>query len=340
MTPLLLLAALVAPPRPSDADVTFKGVGGLELSGTLSVPDGLTGRVPGLLLLPGSGPTDRDGNQPPVMIVELLKQASQRLTKEGFVTLRFDKRAVASYQDKWPKDVAAQNDFFSWESFVGDAKAALDFLRSQPQVDPGRVIVIGHSEGSVIAMQLGRDLVGKQDAPAGLVLVGAPGRPTGDLVREQVAANVRRAEMSDGIQKQYNDYVDKAIKQVVKDGTIPPDPPRGLAGLFPASCAKLLRSYFTTDPAKLVTPYDGPVLIVQGEKDIQVSTQRDTRPLEEALRARPKGTVDTYIVPGASHNLKHVEDQEKQPGFIGPVVPEAFDKIVSWLKSTFAKSHD
>jgi len=323
--------------QPAETEVTFKGAGGLELRGTLSVPEGVSGQVPGVLLLPGSGPTDRDGNQPPVLITDLLKQTASRLTKEGYVCFRFDKRATPGYSSSWPKEVEAQNDFFSWDSFVGDAKAALAFLRSQKQVDPSRTVIFGHSEGGMIAVQIGKDLAGTSEAPAGLILASTAGRTSGHVIREQVASNLRRSGMAEPVAKTYNDYVDTAIKQLIKDGTVPPDPPPGLAGLFPPSAAKLLRSYFTTDPAKLAAAYDGPVLIVQGEKDIQVSPDRDTPLMTASLKARPKGTVETFIVPSASHNLKHVDDKETEAGLVGDVVPAALDKIAEWMKATFPK---
>src|SRR5262249_7172312 len=116
-------------------EVKFKGVGGLELQGTLLTPAMPTGQA--VLLIPGSGPTDRDGNQASFQ-VDLLKEIAERLEQEGIITLRFDKRATPPYAAAWPKDVAKMNDFMSWEMFAGDAKAALEFLRDQKGVDPKR----------------------------------------------------------------------------------------------------------------------------------------------------------------------------------------------------------
>jgi len=79
-----------------------------------------------------------------------------------------DKRAVPAYATFWPKDVAAPNDFFSWDAFVDDAKAGLTLLRTQAEVDAKRIVVGGHSEGATIAMQIGHDLARKPGALAGL----------------------------------------------------------------------------------------------------------------------------------------------------------------------------
>jgi uncharacterized protein len=319
-------------------DVTFAGFGGLMLRGTLLLPEAAKGRVPGVLLLPGSGPTDRNGNQLPAIASDLLKQIAERLAAEGYASLRFDKRAVRGYAASWPKDGVAQADFFAWEAFVGDAEAALAFLQSQPEVDASRAVVAGHSEGSTIAMQIGHDLQGKAGSPAGLVLLGAPGRPGGEILREQVAANLKRAGLAADQAQPYMDYVDLALSQIDKDGTIPLHPPVGLEGLFPVSAAKLLRVELKFDPTKIVPAYLGPVLVVQGEKDIQISATRDAPLLAAALKARSSGTVDVQIASSASHELKKVANESIEPGVTGPVVSAALDAIASWMKKHFPVS--
>jgi pimeloyl-ACP methyl ester carboxylesterase len=330
---LVALSPVTTAKMPASArEVTFDGVGALSLRGTLLLPDQLTGKVPGVLLLPGSGPTDRDGNQRPVVVSDLLKQIAERLAQEGYASLRFDKRAARGYSAVWPTDVAAQNEFFSWEAFVGDAEAALVWLQAQPEIDATHVVVAGHSEGSMIAMQIGHDLEGKAGAPAGLILMSAPGRPGGEILLEQVAANLTRAGLAADQVRPYTDYVTRALSQIDKDGTVPPNPPVGLGGVFPASALKLVGVEMRFDPTKTLPGYRGRVLVVQGEKDIQISATRDTPPLVAALQARPQGTCDVVMVPSASHNLKRVDNENIDPGVAGPVVPAALDAIASWIR--------
>ena len=320
----------------SEREMTFAGVGGLSLHGTLVLPAGPGGKVPGVLLLAGSGPTDRNGNAPSI-VIDLLKQIAERLAKDGYASLRFDKRATAGYAKSWPAEVARQNDFFSWDSFVGDAKAALVCLQTQPEVEGKRVVVAGHSEGATIAMQIARDLQGAANAPAGLILISAPGR-TGDVIlREQITMGLRRNGVPAEQARLNADYVELAINQIERDGTIPPNPPTGLGieYLFPASAAKLMRVEFGFDPTRVLPIYDGPVLVLQGEKDIQVSATRDTPLLDAALKGRKRGLYEVFIVPSASHNLKKVDNENVEPGLTGPVVPEALNKIAAWMKRTF-----
>lgn len=321
---------------PAERELTFAGVGGLSLRGTLLLPVGTKGKVPGVLLLAGSGPSDRNGNSPS-LVIDLLKQIAERLAKEGYASLRFDKRATAGYAQAWPTDVAQQNDFFSWDSFVGDAKAALVCLQTQPEVDGRRVVVAGHSEGATIAMQIGHDLQGAAIAPAGLLLISAPGRTGGVILSEQITMSLKRNAVPAEQARPYSDYVDLAISQIERDGTIPPNPPTGLGieYLFPANAAKLMRVEFGFDPTRVLPIYDGPVLVLQGEKDIQVSAKRDTPLLDATLKQRKRGAYEVFIVPSASHNLKKVNNENVEPGLTGSVVPEALDKIAAWMKRNF-----
>lgn len=102
----------------TEREVAFNGAGGFQLRGTLVLPSATKGKVPGVLLLPGSGPSDRNGNQPPQLVTDLLKQIAERLAADGFASLRFDKRAAAVYATTWPKDMAAMNNFFSYDALL------------------------------------------------------------------------------------------------------------------------------------------------------------------------------------------------------------------------------
>src|SRR5690554_4770891 len=163
--------------EPVVREVTFTGADGLELKGTLLLPNIKAGeRCPAALLLPGSGPTDRDGNQPPLLVTDLLKQIAEELASKGIATLRFDKRAVRSYAQYWPSEPAELNAFFGWRKFVDDAAAGLRFLQSHEAIDPERIAIIGHSEGGLIALQIAHDGRMSDQLPATLVLLATAGR--------------------------------------------------------------------------------------------------------------------------------------------------------------------
>lgn len=329
-----LIAALPGAAQPTATDLVFAGHGGFELKGTMVVPRASEGtRVPAVLLLPGSGPTDRNGNQPPMLMTDLLKQVAERLAADGVATLRFDKRAVRAYAERWPKAPEELNDLFAWECFVGDATAAYRFLREHPGVEPGRVAILGHSEGGLLALQIGHDLAGKDDAPAALVLAATAGRPIDVILREQIQSALARTNDDPEQTKAVMASLDGCIDAVKNNRPIPADTSPMLQPLFNPTVLKLIHSYFTIDPTTLAASYPGPVLILQGARDVQVSAERDTPRLEEAFKARPAGSLEVLVVPGASHNLKKPTG-DADPGFTGPVAPEALDRLSSWLKET------
>jgi fermentation-respiration switch protein FrsA (DUF1100 family) len=135
----------------------------------------------------------------------------------------------------------------------------------------------------------------------------------------------------------YEDYLPRAIDQVIKTGTAPANPPTGLAGLFNPSALKLLQVELALDPVSLLSAYSGPVLVIQGEKDIQISPTKDFPLLQSTLKERKRGTYKAVVVLTASHNLKRVENENVEPGFTGTVVPNVLATISDWLKQTFKK---
>jgi pimeloyl-ACP methyl ester carboxylesterase len=137
--------------------------------------------------------------------------------------------------------------------------------------------------------------------------------------------------------KPYEDYMPRAVAQVIKDATVPPNPPPGLAAIFPPTALKLLQVEFAFDPAKVLSSYTGPVLVIQGEKDIQISAVNDFPLLQATLKERKHGTYKAVVVLSASHNLKRVENENAEPGFTGPVVPHVLDNISEWMKQTLKR---
>jgi len=321
----------------TEREVTFAGAGGLQLRGTLVLPSGIKGKVPGVLFLSGSGPTDRNGNQAPEIVTDLFKQIAERLAADGYASLRFDKRATRGYLSSWPREVAGMNEFFSWDNFVGDARAGFQFLQTQPEINSKQTFIAGHSEGSIIAEQVAHDLAGKSGTPAGLILLSAPGRTLGAVLTEQINASLKRGNVTGDAAKPYQDNLQLAINQVIKDGTIPANILPGLAPLFPPSALKLLQVELALDPAKVVSTLAGPVLVIQGEKDIQVSPLNDFPLVQAALRQRQRGTYKAVVVLSASHNLKRVENENVEPGFAGPVAPQVLDSISEWMKQTLKR---
>lgn len=317
--------------EPVVREVTFTGADGLELKGTLLLPNIKAGeRCPAALLLPGSGPTDRDGNQPPLLVTDLLKQIAEELASKGIATLRFDKRAVRSYAQYWPSEPAELNAFFGWRKFVDDAAAGLRFLQSHEAIDPERIAIIGHSEGGLIALQIAHDGRMSDQLPATLVLLATAGRPLDVVLREQMAAQLESLEIEPATRERLLEALDQAIESVKNEQKLPDDLPLQLWSLFNPTVLDVLHAYFTIDPAHLAREIRQPVLVLQGDLDKQVSVERDAPRLYEALQEREPRASELVIVNGASHNLKATTDPHDH-GFTGPVNPEALRAITSWL---------
>ncbi len=331
-------------------EVTFE-VKGLTLSGTLQLPGARLSPessrnsdtssyqrdispAPALLLLPGSGPTDRDGNSSVLTEkVDLLKQIAEELAKNGIASLRFDKRAIRTYQAKWPKDMAAINQFFSWPNFVDDASTAFDFLAKQPEIDPARVGILGHSEGALISLQIDSDRSGKSNAPRATILLGGTGRPMGIVIHEQISRLLKKQQAPADVAKTYIDYTDAACAALAAGKPLPPNTPQGLVTLFNPSVLDIVGAYCRIDPVNLAKKSGGDFLVMNGAHDTQVSADRDTPLLVAALKGRSGGTVDSLIIPDASHNLKSTASGNDD-ATAGPMNLAALNKIIEFAKKS------
>lgn len=330
---LLLLIGGMTDLRAADTvinqQVKFTSSDGIVLAGTLTLPDGVTSKVPGVLLLQGSGPTDRDGNQPPNLRSDLLRQIAEALTLQGIATLRFDKRGMHANVAGLPvaqKDYAA---FFGWDRFVDDAFAAYNFLRSQGAVDPRKSALLGHSEGGLIALDLAARLKG-DEAPAALVLAAAAGRPLDIAIREQIERLLGEQQATPAQRRFFLSANDRIVRTIRDTGTIPDDVPPGLTAFYPAYIGPFWQAVFRLDPGMLARGYSGPVLLLQGEADQQVSAERDALALSRALEQRPADDHALFMLPRTSHNLKLLQ-AETDPGIGGEIDPGLLRRLSDWL---------
>lgn len=315
-----------------EQELTFRTTDNLLLHGTLVEPEHAADtKLKAVLLLPGSGPTDRDGNQPPALIADTLKQIAAALATKGIASFRFDKRAAHVNSAIWPKDVSKFDDFFAFEHFTDDAESALAALRAQPDVDPAHVGMLGHSEGGLITIVVASKL-GAEKVPA-IALLGTAGRPLDLVIHDQVLRALQAQTTDETVIKTYMDKLDEGMATVKSTGKLPTDMPVGLQAIFSPGTGKILRSYFTIDPVKTVQTYTGNVLLMQGAMDVQVSPDKDFLLLKKALESRSTGTLRALTLPNTSHNLKHVENTT-EPGFTGNVEPQALGEICKWAMTS------
>jgi uncharacterized protein len=325
------LATTLAAEEFEQRQVVFRGAGDTSLSGTLLVPKGAPrSRFGAVVLLSGSGPTDRDGNQAPALVTDLLKQIAEGLAGHGVASLRFDKRGMHANAKERPQDPAQLAGFFAWENFVADAVAAYKFLRTQPEVQGGRVGFLGHSEGGVLALLAADELTAEGASPAALVLLSTPGRSLDAIIDEQLTRLLKIQGASDEQSRYFVDENARIVQSIRETGKVPDKVPMGLKALYPAYLGGFLQSTFATDPCRFAARYAGPVLVVSGAKDVQVSPERDAAALDAALKSRKPDDHRLVIVPDASHNLKAVKT-ENEPGFVGDIVPGIVEGMAGWL---------
>lgn len=277
---LALVIAMQSSPTMSTAQtIQIPGPQG-SLAGTLLTP-GPTD-APVVLIIPGSGPTDRDGNGPAGLAASTYRLLAEGLVTRGIASVRIDKRglfgshaAVADPNSVTINDYAA--DVAEWVSAI------------RARTGASCIWVLGHSEGGLVA------LVAAQEAAdlCGLILVATAGRPLGAVLREQLQANPANAPILDQALSAITQL--EAGQRVEVTGMHP-----ALLPLFQPAVQGFLINEFSFDPAKLIATCRHPVLVVQGQRDIQVGIGD----AEQLRRANP--VAQLAVLPDTNHVLKTV----------------------------------
>lgn len=282
------------------------------LSGTMVHP---TNDAPTVLMIPGSGPTDRDGNNPQGVRAAPYRLLAEGLAGHGIGSVRIDKRGMFGSQ-------AAVDDpnGVTIDDYVRDTSAWIEVIRSRTGAE--RVWLLGHSEGGLVALAAAAVL----ENVAGLILVATPGRPLGDILKEQLRANQATAPLIAAA-----DYVidELSAGRRINEAKIPPE----LAPLFSAKVQGFLISVFSLDPADLARKIDKPILIVQGQSDIQV-------PIAHAERLKDAAPSSTLVMlADTNHVLKRVTSVNRDANIATylddnlPLVPEVVETIRAFIKT-------
>ena len=251
-------------------------VGGLQ--GTIARPENHT-RGPAVLILAGSGSTDRNGNgpgSPPMLLTDSYKHLAAGLAQDGILSLRYDKRGIAE-----SRALVTREDELLFDTFVDDAVAAVQSLGAREDVSS--VLIAGHSEGGMIALAAAARV-----PVAGLILLTTPGRSFLAVLRGQL-----KGELPPELEASAN-----AIMDSLAAGKPVDDPPQQLRALFRPSVQPFLISIANFDPAAAFARSTVPALIVHAGRDLQVSPGDF-----EALRAA-RSDAQVLELPEANHVLK------------------------------------
>ena len=288
-----------------------------SIFGTLELPASKT-RVPVVLIIAGSGPTDRDGNSKALPGANnSLKLLANGLAAHGIASVRYDKRGIAA-----SVGAAGREEDLRFDNYVADAEGWLTKLRADPRFST--VSVAGHSEGSLIGMIAARDA--KAD---GYVSLEGAGRKPAQILVEQLTPQLPPEMLA----------TSKHIMALIEAGA-PPDTttiPPILASLFRPSVRPYLVSWFKYDPAVEIAKLRIPVLIVQGSTDIQTS-MTDAKALAAGYPGSRLLTIE-----GMNHVLKaappgRAEQMAAYTDPTLPVVPALINETASFVNALKRKN--
>ena len=274
-----------------------------EVQGTLLSPKG-ENQPPLAILIAGSGPTDRDGNQA-LFKNNSLKYLAEGLAQKGIATFRYDKRVIAQINK-----ATVQEEKMTFEDEVNDALLVVNHFKDKYK----KIILIGHSEGALIGL-----LVAQKVVVSKFVSISGAGNSSATLIEEQIGKNA----------PQLKEESQKIISQLRKGELVDNISPY-LAPVFRKSVQPYLISWFKYEPAKEITKLQIPILIVQGTNDLQVE-DKEAQLLKEA---QPKAQL--LLIEGMNHVLKKVKTlEENQQSYLNPDLPisgELVEGIASFIK--------
>lgn len=323
-----------AMPFPYESEtVSFRNEdAGVTLEGTLTHPE-TDDPVPGVVLVAGSGPSDRNasimGHRPFLVLADAL-------TREGIAVLRFDERGVG--QSGGSQAGATSVDL------ADDVEAAVEALARREEVASGQIGIIGHSEGGLIAPMVAT----QSDRVAFLVLLAAPGLPGDAILADQLDRRIREQggdRRIRALQQGTQQRIFEVLKQDADSATIASElrkimiQSRGISGdeTINREIERLmdpwLRFYIAHDPRPTLRDVDVPVLALAGAKDQQVAPDTNQAAIAQALEGGGNAEVEMHTFEGLNHLFQTAEtgDPSEYGRIEETLDPSVIDRIVAWI---------
>ncbi len=274
------------------------------VDGTILVPDGIE-NPPIAIIIAGSGPTDRNGNQQ-MMNNNSLKYLAEGLSEKGIATFRYDKRIL-----KQIKERTLNEESIKFDDFIEDATETVNYFKRSQAFS--KIFVIGHSQGSLVGM------IAAQNGADGFVSLAGAGQEIDDVIVDQLE------KQAPGLK----DNARQAFDDMRADGVAVSYSP-GLASIFRKQIQPFLLTWMRFDPRQEIAKLNMPVLIINGEKDLQVQVSE----AEKLKAAKPDATYE--IIPEMNHILKKIEGDDidnsksyNEPN--RPVMPELIESVVNFI---------
>ena len=292
-----------------EEDVVLNTLTG-DIHGKLMLPEGGV-PCPVVLIIAGSGPTDMNGNSiGSGMTNNSLLYLAQELAANGIASVRYDKRGIG-------KSAAAgtKEEELRFDHYIDDAAAWCDKLGGDVRFN--KVVIAGHSEGSLIGMVAAT----RSKAVEAYVSIAGCGSPAYEILEKQLLGQPVKIQEESA-----------AICKELREGRTVGQVPFYLAALYRQSVQPYLISWFAYNPSVEIAGLNIPVLILQGDKDIQVGTEE----AEKLHAAQPASSL--YIIKDMNHVLKQCETMQQMAQLATyrdaalPIKPELISHIVEFMK--------
>ena len=354
-TPILPVKRPQTPGAPfpyTESNVTFPSITkGITLAGTLTIPKG-PGPFPTAIFVSGSGGQDRDetllGHKPFHVLAD-------QLARLGIASLRYDDRGVGLSTGNQAAGTS--------KDFANDAEGAVRFLQTTTNIKRSKIGFVGHSEGGLIAPMV----AARNPDVAFVVMLAGPGVPGKNVILMQSEAIMKTMKASPADIKKSRDSqlrIIAAVEGVVRKNPSNPDPKQLAAALkketdtlieslSPADKAEAqknramvdaqvqqyatpwFRYFLSYDPRTALRKVKVPVLVLNGDKDVQVIASQNVPEVERALRAGGNQRVIVRLMPGLNHLFQHSNTGSPQEyGSIEETfAPEAIKEITAFIRS-------
>ncbi|MCA0154488.1 alpha/beta hydrolase [Winogradskyella vincentii] len=275
------------------------------IDGTLLVPkQNETNKL--AIIIAGSGPTDRNGNQN-FLKNNSLKKLAEGLTYNGIATFRYDKRIVKQIRQ------GNVDNNIKFDDFINDASDVITHFKTSNQFS--EIYVIGHSQGSLVGM------IASQDKVNGFVSLAGAGQNIGDVIIEQV----------NNTAPMFKEDTEKVVS-ILKAGKTTNDYPVALSSMFSKDIQPFMISWMAYNPTEIIEALDCPVLVVNGTKDLQVSVK------EAELLKQANDNSNLVIIEKMNHVLFEIEgdDLENSKSYnesFREISPTLIENITNFIKS-------
>lgn len=280
-----------------------------KIKGTLSIPS-KGKKFPLVIIIAGSGPTDRNGNSGSAVTSNSYKILADSLLQHNIASLRYDKRGIAESADKTVKE---ENMVF--ETYISDAADWVNLLKKDKRFSA--IIIAGHSEGSLVGM-----VASANKNVDKYISIAGPGEPVYETLKKQLAMQ------PEAIKKSCYAIIDTLVSGKIVTGI-----PAMLSSMFRPSVQPYLISWFKYDPKKVIAKLTIPVLIINGTTDIQVAVDNAVN-LHDAC-----GQSKMVIIEGMTHLLKDgPADRNKNIALYNttpnePIKIQLVEAIVNFIKA-------